>query len=621
VPPSRTGPLLSTIGALAWLICGAFCGPLQAHELPEGVGTQSTFRLFSDRLEFELNLGFSAAAGFPVLMSLDGSGPEDSKPDDQISVKEAQILIDERGRALLPQLDLFVNGIRLDLQIVSAEEVGLRGTIMVKSFDIYYQVIAKFPEDSLSITAAELLGGDYWLHYHDRSFENQTSSQINWLAYEGHGESFSGAIFQPADPPLNPEAADIGFRCLGREFVVSYNFSGQPAGDPSRDAITPLEALQAQLPPEQISEGRDEAPRQLEQREASDGIPIVESPRPPPVLPENSEQTEEEEIGEIVGEIARGERSFGEILFALLLAVLFGAGHALGPGHGKTMVAAYLVGTKGRVRDAITLGAVVTFAHTFSVFLLGLLLLYLIEKSQDKAIGATYQNWITTGFSLLSGLFLFVFGLILLRRRIRVAQGKASAHSHSHGWWSHSHPHLGGHHGHHHHHDHHHEPSGDHHHEHDHEHTHDHHHEHGHEHTHQHPAPASAHTSSETEGVRFRDLLALGFSGGIVPCPAGFTIILVAAHYGALALGLLILVFFSFGLGALLCLIGVGLTLGKAKIFDRLGNNSRRLVQWLPVGSAAFVALLGIGFMVRTYGEGKTEVAQMLRALANQIGG
>jgi nickel/cobalt exporter len=122
-------------------------------------------------------------------------------------------------------------------------------------------------------------------------------------------------------------------------------------------------------------------------------------------------------------------------------------------------------------------------------------------------------------------------------------------------------------------------------------------------------------------GVRFRDLVTLGLSGGIVPCPAGFTIMLVAAHYQKLTLGLIYLTFFSLGLGALLCAIGVVLVLGKERLLDRLGSRSETLLRWLPVASALLVACIGLYFMYDSYAMGKAEIGQMLRALAGVLEG
>jgi nickel/cobalt exporter len=604
---------------LGLVLCLCPLSSLVAHELTAGVGTQTTFRLFTDRIEIELNLGFSASAGWPVLLALD------TDLDDRISKEEAQALLDERGPALLALLDIRVNGRKLEPKIVSSEEVGTRGRIAVRPFDTYYQLVAPLP--------AELPDGGWWLHFHDQSFEGETSSQFTWIPYEGHGKMITPQIVHPSQ--YFDEG--FGFRAIGRELVVFWDDTFRGEIVPGEYAIPSVESLAAlSLPGGDEPENGGEAPDvQTPEAGSSEATPRTTG-APSLSGGEDRERGEEERIGEIVQAIASGDARGWELVLTFLLAMAFGAGHALGPGHGKSMVAAYLVGTRGRVRDAITLGTVVTFAHTFSIFLLGLLLLYLIEQSADKASGATYQNWLTTGFSMLSGLLLLSFGLLLLRRRLRVARGKAEPHGHHdhdhrHRWWGHSHPQLGGEHGHSHgdSHEHSHKPSEEHSHEHDHEHAHSH--GHDHEHSHEHPHSHAAESVSEVENgeadgaigskVRFGDLVVLGLSGGIVPCPAGFTIMMVAAKYQALGLGLLILAFFSFGLGLLLCTIGVTLVLGKEKLLDRMGSKSQLLMRWLPVLSAGLVASIGIYFMWDSYSRGRTEIGQMLKALGESIAG
>ena len=121
--------------------------------------------------------------------------------------------------------------------------------------------------------------------------------------------------------------------------------------------------------------------------------------------------------------------------------------------------------------------------------------------------------------------------------------------------------------------------------------------------------------------MRFRDLLTLGFSGGIVPCPAGFTIMLVAAHYQQLSLGLLYLTFFSLGLGSVLSVIGILLVLAKDGVLNRFGSGSEKALRWLPVGSACLVGMIGAYFVWNSVTQGRTEIGQMLKALGEQISG
>ena len=115
----------------------------------------------------------------------------------------------------------------------------------------------------------------------------------------------------------------------------------------------------------------------------------------------------------------------GVLILFLLAAFGWGALHALSPGHGKSMVAAYLVGTRGRARDAVTLGATVTVTHTIGVFALGLVALSL----SDLILPEDLYPWL----NLISGCMVLAVGLGVLRSRLRHAR-----HAHTH---AHAHPH------------------------------------------------------------------------------------------------------------------------------------------------------------------------------------
>lgn len=110
---------------------------------------------------------------------------------------------------------------------------------------------------------------------------------------------------------------------------------------------------------------------------------------------------------------------------ALALAVLLGGLHALTPGHGKTLVAAYLVGSRGTVRQAIALGAIVTFTHTASVIVIGLLALF--------ASQSVVPNVLVPVLEVLSGLLVVVLGARLIGQRwLAFRKTKRAAHSHGH---------------------------------------------------------------------------------------------------------------------------------------------------------------------------------------------
>lgn len=221
---------------------------------------------------------------------------------------------------------------------------------------------------------------------------------------------------------------------------------------------------------------------------------------------------------------------------ALGLAALLGGLHALTPGHGKTLVAAYLIGSQGTTGQAIALGSIVTFTHTASVIVIGLLALL---ASQFMV-----PNILVPALEVISGFLVVILGLRLLRNRWRFRNEDAPHHSHDH-----SHTHV---------HDHHHLP----------------------------------------EQVTLSDLLTLGISGGLVPCPEALGVMLLAIGLNRVLLGLGLIVAFSFGLAAVLIVIGILLVRSKA-LLDRLSGLGGRWQKWLPLTSAVVVTILGLGIVVK----------------------
>jgi nickel/cobalt exporter len=122
--------------------------------------------------------------------------------------------------------------------------------------------------------------------------------------------------------------------------------------------------------------------------------------------------------------VSRGELSLGVVLLSLAIAAFWGAAHALTPGHGKAIVAGYLVGTKGRPLDAVLLGGIVTVTHTIGVFALGLVTLLLSQF----IVPESFYPWLT----LTSGVLVIAVGASVLAGRLR-RRGHAHHHHHHHG--------------------------------------------------------------------------------------------------------------------------------------------------------------------------------------------
>jgi nickel/cobalt exporter len=144
-----------------------------------------------------------------------------------------------------------------------------------------------------------------------------------------------------------------------------------------------------------------------------------DSPGAPPTLRAAAEKTHSG--GGLEGLLERGELSPGVLVLSLLVALFWGAAHALTPGHGKALVAAYLVGTRGTPRHAFMLGGTVTIAHTTGVFALGIVTLGLSQFVVPEQL----YPWLT----LVSGVLVVLVGASVLRQRLRWR----GHHHHGHG--------------------------------------------------------------------------------------------------------------------------------------------------------------------------------------------
>ena len=286
-----------------------------------------------------------------------------------------------------------------------------------------------------------------------------------------------------------------------------------------------------------------------------------------------------EHSGDRIKELINQPLTLQLAIVALVVSFVLGGLHALTPGHGKAIVAAYLVGSKGRVIDAVFLGLVVTFTHTFSVIALGVVMLVAQEFAPEDIV-----PWL----SLFSGILIVGIGAWLLARNMKQYYSQGGAHSHTHGHTHHPHDHD---HGHAHDHSHDHDHDHEHHHEHpdDHDHGHDHDHDHDPGHTHTHGGRTHSHAPPERTG--FWGLLSLGISGGIVPCVDALIGLLFAISLNKLVWGLIILCAFSFGLAAVLVAIGILMVMAKPLIERFTGEGI--WLQRLPMVSAAVVILLG----------------------------
>lgn len=241
------------------------------------------------------------------------------------------------------------------------------------------------------------------------------------------------------------------------------------------------------------------------------------------------------------------------ILLAIACAFALGAAHALTPGHGKSIVAAYLVGSRGTLKHAAFLGAMVTFTHTISVFVLGIATLFLFRYIVPEKI--TYV------LGTVSGLSIVIVGAWMFYKRLHT-----TFHTHRH---SHAHNE---------------------HHSHDHD-----HHDHAHDHPHSHHHHGRAHVHSHIpDQISWAGLVALGVSGGLVPCESALVLLLGAIALGRVGLGLWLLLSFSLGLALVLMLIGVLVLYAKNLLPERKRSGHSGMLRWLSIASPALVMVVGL---------------------------
>lgn len=251
------------------------------------------------------------------------------------------------------------------------------------------------------------------------------------------------------------------------------------------------------------------------------------------------------------GLVGRQRLTPGFAMGALAASIGLGALHALAPGHGKTVMAAYLVGERGSLRQAALIGLTVTLTHTAGVLVLGVVL----STATSLAPEAAYP-WL----ELASGALLVAIGGGLLRRGVRRRSPRAPAG-----------PDRGHHH-----------RSDDHHH-------------HGHSDGHRHGVVASR-----------RELVAVGLAGGLVPTPSALVVLLGAIALGRAWFGVLLVV--GYGIGMAGVLTGAGLVLVKVRAVAERRRRSfgdgglARVAASLPLVTAALVLGGGVLLTLRALG-------------------
>jgi nickel/cobalt exporter len=249
-------------------------------------------------------------------------------------------------------------------------------------------------------------------------------------------------------------------------------------------------------------------------------------------------------------------------------AVLLGALHGLEPGHSKTMMAAFIIAVRGTVGQAILLGLAATISHTLIVWLVALLGLHFGSAYATEAV----EPWL----QLISGVIIIAIALWMMRQTF------AEQHHH------HDHEH----------------------HEHEHDHDHDHAHVHHHDHSKTQQAGLQlgsldyedAHARAHRLEIEKRfagrkvttgQIVMFGLTGGLIPCPASVTVLLVCLQLKQITTGALLVLCFSIGLAVTMVAVGAVAALGMDRA-QRSWDGFGKLAARAPYISSALVILIGL---------------------------
>lgn len=263
--------------------------------------------------------------------------------------------------------------------------------------------------------------------------------------------------------------------------------------------------------------------------------------------------------------------------FFIPSAILLGILHGLEPGHSKTMMAAFIIAIKGTVKQAVMLGLAATLSHTAIVWLIALGGMYLSRAFTAQSV----EPWL----QLISAIIILSTACWMFWRTWRgEQQWLAGNHHHNH---NHNHNHN---------------------HDHDHDHDHDH-------HGHIHPEGATskayqdAHERAHAADIQRRfdgqtvtngQILLFGLTGGLIPCPAAITVLLICIQLKAFTLGATMVLSFSLGLALTLVTVGVGAAISVQQAAKRWSGFST-LARRAPYFSSILIGLVGVYMGIHGY--------------------
>ncbi|ENF6040603.1 nickel/cobalt efflux protein RcnA [Citrobacter amalonaticus] len=274
----------------------------------------------------------------------------------------------------------------------------------------------------------------------------------------------------------------------------------------------------------------------------------------------------------------------GNAWFFIPSAILLGVLHGLEPGHSKTMMAAFIIAIKGTIKQAVMLGLAATLSHTAVVWLIALGGMYISRAFTAESV----EPWL----QLISAFIILGTATWMFWRTWQGERNWLTATQHDHHHDHHDHAHHD-HHDHHEHHD------------------HDHHHDHcdlagltegskayqdAHERAHASDIQRRFHDKEVTNG----QILLFGLTGGLIPCPAAITVLLICIQLKAFTLGATMVLCFSLGLAITLVAVGVGAAVSVHQVAKRW-SGFNALARKAPYFSSLLIGLVGLYMGIHGY--------------------
>ena len=503
---------------------GACLSPTALAHVPRHLaGSQCRVLFFEDRVEISIDLGFRGSWAQAEMLEADSdrnSVVNKTEADAYLARGwKSRILRQETGEEG-PAITCRVDGKKIELELVKSLHEGLVGQVAPTPFSLYFTVIARLGRTSMKT------GSAHKVEITNRILEGAVPGLPLFLVpFSGHGLNPSKANLRHRLVVPGPEEQIIdaqGHRILIENRELAAELSIEPPRSEAASVPSPFDVeINLQAP------RTENLPRSREEKENSFFSSLLDQDL--------------------------SEKDTSWILGFLLLTFTLGAGHSLAPGHGKTMVAAYLAGSRCRYRDAILLGVTTTFTHTLTFIIVGAALLAIIS---NLALGVLQERLITVCM-LLSSLLLTIMGLVIFLKR---AGGEADDRN---------------------------EESRDH------------------------------STDSDKRGSRLRELLGLGIASGLLPCTPGIMVILIGLHQpGKLFFSILLLLSFSLGVGFVLVLIGILTISGRQllathRMLAPLRRNLPGFSRAFSLVSALAILALGAFLLSRTVLSRPTEIGEL----------